>query len=115
MADESSIELEGSGKGKRSYREFSYSKKEELQKPPKKHSKLNPSQPFQRVLSLPRSVKLKLSFKTNLKFEFYPSNKEGNKLYQHFKRSATFEIIHPYKFLFSLHPLLFKFSSHSHN
>ena len=35
MADEASIELEGSGKGKRSYSEFSYSKKEELQKPPK--------------------------------------------------------------------------------
>ena len=34
MADEASIELEGSRKGKRSYSEFSYSKKEELQKPP---------------------------------------------------------------------------------
>ena len=34
MADEASVELEGSGKGKRSYRKFSYSKKEELQKPP---------------------------------------------------------------------------------
>ena len=34
MVDESSIELEGSGKDKRSYSEFSYSKKEELQKPP---------------------------------------------------------------------------------
>ena len=63
MADEASIELEGSGKEKRSHNEFSYSKKEELQKTPKKHSKLNPSQPFQRVLALPRSVKLKLSFK----------------------------------------------------
>ena len=35
MVDETSVELEGSGKGKRSYREFSYSKKEELQKSPK--------------------------------------------------------------------------------
>ena len=35
MDDEASIELEGSGKGKRIYNEFSYSKKEELQKPPK--------------------------------------------------------------------------------
>ena len=35
MADEASIELEGSGKGKRIYSEFSYSKNEELQKPPK--------------------------------------------------------------------------------
>ena len=35
MADQASVELEGSGKGKRSYREFSYSKKEELQKTPK--------------------------------------------------------------------------------
>ena len=34
MADEASVELEGSGKGKRSYSKFSYSKKEELQKPP---------------------------------------------------------------------------------
>ena len=34
MADEASIELEGPGKGKRRYSEFSYSKKEELQKPP---------------------------------------------------------------------------------
>ena len=32
MADEASIELEGVGKGKRSYSKFSYSKKEELQK-----------------------------------------------------------------------------------
>ena len=35
MADEAFVELEGSRKGKRSYREFSYSKKEELEKPPK--------------------------------------------------------------------------------
>ena len=28
--------MEGSGKGKRSYSEFSYSKTEEMQKPPKK-------------------------------------------------------------------------------
>ena len=35
MADEASIEMEGSGKGKRSHVKFSYSKKEELQKPPK--------------------------------------------------------------------------------
>ena len=35
MVDEASVELEGSGKGKRSYSEFSYSKREELQKPPK--------------------------------------------------------------------------------
>ena len=35
MDDEASVELESSGKGKRSYSEFSYSKKEELQKPPK--------------------------------------------------------------------------------
>ena len=89
MADEASVELEDSGKGKRSNREFSYSKKEELQKPPKR-SKLNPSQPFQRVLALPRSVKLKLSFKKNLKFEFYPSNKEGHNLYQHFKKKCNF-------------------------
>ena len=34
MVNEDSVELEGSGKGKRSYSEFSYSKKEELQKPP---------------------------------------------------------------------------------
>ena len=34
MADEASVELEGSGKGKRSYSKFYYSKKEELQKPP---------------------------------------------------------------------------------
>ena len=73
IADEAFVELEGSGKGKRSYSEFSYSKKEELKKPPKKRSKLNPSQPFQRVLALPRSVKLKLPFKKNLKSEFYPS------------------------------------------
>ena len=66
MADEASVELEGSGKGKRSYREFSYSKNEELQKPPK-FSKLNHSHHFQRVLSLPRSVKLKLSFKKKFK------------------------------------------------
>ena len=38
MADEASVELEGSGKGKRSYSDFYYSKKEELQKPPKKPS-----------------------------------------------------------------------------
>ena len=62
MVDKASIELKGSGKGKRSYIEISCSKKEEFQKPPKR-SKLNPSQPFQRVLALPRSVKLKLSFK----------------------------------------------------
>ena len=68
MADEASVELEGYGKGKRSYSKFSYSKKEELQKPPKR-SKLNPSQPFQRVLALPRSVKLKLPLKKkNLNF-----------------------------------------------
>ena len=36
MANEASVELEGSGKGKRRYSEFSYSKKEELQKPPKR-------------------------------------------------------------------------------
>ena len=36
MADEASVELEGSGKGKRIYIKFYYSKKEELQKPPKK-------------------------------------------------------------------------------
>ena len=48
MADETSVELEGFGKGKRSYSEFSYSKKEELQKPAKR-SKLNPSQPFPEV------------------------------------------------------------------
>ena len=35
MVDEAFVELEGSGKGKRSYGEFSYSKKEEFQKPPK--------------------------------------------------------------------------------
>ena len=35
MTEEDFVELEGSGKGKRSYREISYSKKEELQKPPK--------------------------------------------------------------------------------
>ena len=86
MADEASIEPKGFGKGKRSYNEFSYSKKEELKKPPKQRSKLNTSQPFQRVLVLPRSVKLKLSFKKKLKFEFYPSNKEGHNLYQHFKK-----------------------------
>ena len=34
MVDEASVELEGSRKWKRSYSEFSYSKKEELQKPP---------------------------------------------------------------------------------
>ena len=34
MAVEASVELKGSGKGKRSYSEFSYSKKEEFQKPP---------------------------------------------------------------------------------
>ena len=34
MADEASIELECLGKGKKSYSKFSYSKKEELQKPP---------------------------------------------------------------------------------
>ena len=107
MADEASIELEGFGKCKRRYSKFSYSKKEELQKPPKR-SKLNPSQPFQMVLALPRSVKLKLSFKKKLKFEFYPSNKEGNNLYQHFNRSATFEIIHPYKFIKMLKFLCYK-------
>ena len=64
MVVEASIELEGSRKGMRSYSKFSYSKKEELQKPPKR-SKLNPSQPFQRVLALPRSVKLKLHLKRN--------------------------------------------------
>ena len=36
MADEASVELEGSGKSKKIYRKFSYSKKEELKKPPKK-------------------------------------------------------------------------------
>jgi len=70
--------------------------------------KLNPSQPFQRVLALPRSVKLKLPFKKNLKFEFYPSNKEGYNLYQHFKRRATFEITHSYKFLKMLKFLCYK-------
>ena len=35
MVDEASVELEGFGKCKRSYNKFSYSKKEELQKPPK--------------------------------------------------------------------------------
>ena len=35
MVDEASVELEGSRKGKRSYSKFSYSKKEEWQKPPK--------------------------------------------------------------------------------
>ena len=35
MADEDSIELEDSRKGKRIYSKFSYSKKEELKKPPK--------------------------------------------------------------------------------
>ena len=35
MADEASVEMEGSGKGKRSNSRFSYSKKEEFQKPPK--------------------------------------------------------------------------------
>ena len=34
MVDEASIELEGSGKGKRRYSKFSYSKKEELQNLP---------------------------------------------------------------------------------
>ena len=34
MANEASVELEGSRKGKRSYSDFFYSKKEELQKPP---------------------------------------------------------------------------------
>ena len=34
MVDEASIDLQGSKKGKRSYREFYYSEKEELQKPP---------------------------------------------------------------------------------
>ena len=34
MDDEDPVELEGSRKGKRSYSVFSYSKKEELQKPP---------------------------------------------------------------------------------
>ena len=58
------------------------------------HSKLNPSKG-----TLTRSVKLKLLFKENLKSEFYPSNQEGHKLYQHFKRRATFEITHPYKFV----------------
>ena len=36
------------------------------------------------------------------------SNKEGHNLYQHFKRSATFEIIHPYKFLKMLKFLCYK-------
>ena len=66
MANEASVELEGFGKGKRSYSKFSYSKKEELQKPPKR-SKLNPSQPFQRVLSLPKSVKLKIFIQKKFK------------------------------------------------
>ena len=35
MADEASAELQDSRKGKRIYSKFSYSKKEELQKPPK--------------------------------------------------------------------------------
>ena len=35
MADEASVELEGSKKGKRSYSKFSYFKNEKLQKPPK--------------------------------------------------------------------------------
>ena len=34
MADEASVELDSFGKGKRSYNKFSYSQKEELQKPP---------------------------------------------------------------------------------
>ena len=42
MVDEASVELEGSRKGMRRYSGFSYSKKEELQNPPKR-SKLNPS------------------------------------------------------------------------
>ena len=35
MVDEDFVDMEGSGKGKRSYSKFSYSKKEELQKSPK--------------------------------------------------------------------------------
>ena len=35
MVDEASVEMEGPGKGKRSYSEFYYSKKEEFQNPPK--------------------------------------------------------------------------------
>ena len=35
MADEVSVDLDSSIKGKRSYRKFSYSKKEELKKTPK--------------------------------------------------------------------------------
>ena len=35
MADEASVELDGSGKGKRSYSKFSYPEKEELHKTPK--------------------------------------------------------------------------------
>ena len=77
MADEASIELEGSRKVKRSYRKFSYSKKEELQKSPKQCSKLNPSQPFQRVLSLPISVKLKFPPKQILKLNFTLPIKKG--------------------------------------
>ena len=71
-------------------------------------SKLNPSHPFQRVLALPRSVKLQLPFQKNLKSEFYPSNQEGHNLYQHFKRRETFEITHPYKFVNMLKFLCYK-------
>ena len=68
---------------------------------------MNPSHPYQRVLSLPRSVNLKLPFKKILKSEFYPFD-EGHNLYQDFKRKEKFEITHPYKFFNMLKFLCYK-------
>ena len=56
-----------------------------------------------------QNVKLKFPFKKKLKSKFYPSNQEGHNLYQHFKRRATFEITHPYKFMKMLKFLCYKF------
>ena len=75
--------------------------------------KIEPFTTLPKGSSPSQKCKVKIILQKKLKFEFYPSNKEGDK-YQHFKRSATLEILHPYKFVFSLHPFLFKSSSHSH-
>ena len=39
-----------------------------------------------------KKCKVKIVFKKNLKFEFYPSNKEGYNLYQHFERKANLKL-----------------------
>ena len=55
-----------------------------------------------------QKCKVKIVFQKNLKSKFYPSNKERHNLYRHFKRRATFEITHPYKFVNMLKFLCYK-------